>query len=603
MSRGILHSRFLILSLVLSFLWLLCSDLIPQQETPFQKLIQEGEHEYEQGEYQSAIIKFLTAKDLARSKKDLSETFFYLSLAYFATGDNASCEEYLKRLFEVDLVRVLDEGYVPSGYSEIYHRLQGSAKELIAKRKAEEEKPFVRTKPGKTDQIKKKRGFPILAVAGVLLGGGAVAALLISKKDGGGSSTPTTPTPTTGSIQITSTPTGAKVFLDGTDTGKTTNVTLTNVSARTHQLKLTLENYGKWEGSAQVTGGQTTNVSASLVGYKYEFVTKWGSNGRGDGQFVHPAGIAVDGSGYVYVVDYDLFGSVQKFSSTGGFVSKWGGEMGDGDGQFIFPWGIAVDNIGYVYVADSGNSRIQKLTSDGKFISKWGSYGTGDGQFYGPYGIAVDLAGYVYSTDGCRVQKFTQNGIFVTKWGTQGEGDGQFYQVPFWIALDAAGYVYLSDRLGFNERIQKFTSTGGFVSKWGSYGSGDGQFGSLCGIAADRSSNIFALDWGNHRIQKFTPNGGFISKWGSAGSQDGQFDGPNGIAIDSAGNVYVTEVGNCRLQEFRITDQTQQAGNITFKPNLRGPIPIRSTSFRKNGPLAEKTPRKDMTKEKGRAGK
>ena len=45
------------------------------------------------------------------------------------------------------------------------------------------------------------------------------------------------------------------------------------------------------------------------------------------------------------------------------------------------PHSIDVDSSGNVYVADSGNSRIQKFTSDGKFITKWGSEGSQTGQF------------------------------------------------------------------------------------------------------------------------------------------------------------------------------------------------------------------------------
>jgi len=43
------------------------------------------------------------------------------------------------------------------------------------------------------------------------------------------------------------------------------------------------------------------------------FLAKWGSYGSGDGQFNHPSGVAVDGSGNVYVTDWDN-NRVQKFS-------------------------------------------------------------------------------------------------------------------------------------------------------------------------------------------------------------------------------------------------------------------------------------------------
>lgn len=51
-------------------------------------------------------------------------------------------------------------------------------------------------------------------------------------------------------------------------------------------------------------------------------------------------------------------------------------------------------------VVDSGNNRIQKFDSNGKFITKWGSYGVGDGKFRFADSIAVHSLGKnVYVTD------------------------------------------------------------------------------------------------------------------------------------------------------------------------------------------------------------
>ena len=65
---------------------------------------------------------------------------------------------------------------------------------------------------------------------------------------------------------------------------------------------------------------------------------------------------------------------IQKFSSNGTFITKWG-ESGSDQGQFVFPSGIATDTSGNVYVADTGNNRIQKFTSNGTFITEWGESG------------------------------------------------------------------------------------------------------------------------------------------------------------------------------------------------------------------------------------
>ena len=54
------------------------------------------------------------------------------------------------------------------------------------------------------------------------------------------------------------------------------------------------------------------------------------------------------------------------------------------------------------------NHRIQKFTSDGVFVSKWGTEGTDDGEFDYPVGVAVASDGSVYvsETEGNRIQKF-----------------------------------------------------------------------------------------------------------------------------------------------------------------------------------------------------
>src|SRR5437667_11634981 len=48
------------------------------------------------------------------------------------------------------------------------------------------------------------------------------------------------------------------------------------------------------------------------------------------------------------------------------FVFTWGSS-----GQFQFPVGIALDGSGNVYVCDN-NHRIQKFTGAGIFLTKWG---------------------------------------------------------------------------------------------------------------------------------------------------------------------------------------------------------------------------------------
>jgi tripartite motif-containing protein 71 len=77
------------------------------------------------------------------------------------------------------------------------------------------------------------------------------------------------------------------------------------------------------------------------------------------------------------------------------------------------PEGVAVDSQGNVFVVDNNNERIQKFTSSGSFITKWGSQGFGNGQFESAEGVAVDSQGNVFvaDTDNERIQKTQTLGV------------------------------------------------------------------------------------------------------------------------------------------------------------------------------------------------
>ena len=117
--------------------------------------------------------------------------------------------------------------------------------------------------------------------------------------------------------------------------------------------------------------------------------------------------------------------------------------------------GINVASDGSVYVADGLNHRIQKFSSNGIFIKKWGTFGTGDGQFRYPHGIAEGSDGKIYVADNHRLQRFTPEGMFVSKLGTEGSADGQF-RYPKGVASESNGSIYVVD--GGQHRIQKFST-------------------------------------------------------------------------------------------------------------------------------------------------
>jgi DNA-binding beta-propeller fold protein YncE len=130
---------------------------------------------------------------------------------------------------------------------------------------------------------------------------------------------------------------------------------------------------------------------------------QWGSPGSGNGQFNQPDGIAVDSNGNVYVSDM-WNNRVQKFSSSGEYLTQWGS-----DGLLAFPAGLAVDDNNNVFVADRDHHRIIKFNDSGTSLTLWGSYGGSASQFNLPMGLAVDNSGNIYVADtwNHRIQKFS----------------------------------------------------------------------------------------------------------------------------------------------------------------------------------------------------
>lgn len=266
------------------------------------------------------------------------------------------------------------------------------------------------------------------------------------------------------------------------------------------------------------------------------FLAIWGGAGNGPGEFERPAGIALDASGNVYVVEV-VNQRIQVFTADGAYVTRWG-SYGHGPGQFAAPMAVAVDAVGRVYVADTDNSRVQVFTTHGDYLTQWGSDGFGPGQFYYPRSVAVDAAGHVYVVDAGRVEVFTPDGVYLAQWS-----------IPYALAVAVGpnGDVWVADGYDW---VAAFNSTGSMIKAWGSQGYGPGQFGTPSGLTVDAHGAVYVADTGGKRIQVFTSSGEFVAQWGSEGYGQGQFRLPYGVAVSEDGRVYVADTFNNRIQVF-----------------------------------------------------
>ncbi len=282
----------------------------------------------------------------------------------------------------------------------------------------------------------------------------------------------------------------------------------------------------------------TLTLAGTAAAQDPMFILSWGSTGGGPGQFQAPYGIAVDGSGDVYVCDqYNC--RIQKFGGDGTFLTMWG-SVGTGPGQFNTPLSIGVDAADHVIMADA-SSRIHVFTADGTFIRSWlpsdPSLTISD--------IAVDPAGTIYIANELmrRVEVYTLDGILLRTIGT-----GSLTAAGS-VAVDPSGNIYVGVDYGPAFEIVKFDASGHVITRWGQTGSGNGQFNSPVGLAVTNEF-VFVADHSNNRVQYFTSQGQFLGTWGTAGSGPGQFLEPTRLAFSPHGDIYVSDVVNNRIQEF-----------------------------------------------------
>jgi trimeric autotransporter adhesin len=304
-----------------------------------------------------------------------------------------------------------------------------------------------------------------------------------------------------------------------------------------------------------------------------------------------PTAVTFDGAGGFYISSY-YQNRVYRVSSDGKLslaagsgVAGFGGDGGKAtSAQLNHPAGVAVDSAGNLFIADFLNNRIRKVTSGG-IISTFAGNGTagynGDNRaatsaaLYNPINVAVDSSDTLFIADfyNNRIRTVSSSGIITTIAGNGAAGsigDGgkaisaQLHE-PFAIAIDSAGNFFIADFL--NNRIRKVSSSGIITTVAGNgysgYGGDGGQATSAqlnypSGVAVDSAGSIFISDSSNNCIRRISSSGiittiagngttGFSGDGGQATSA--QLNSPNGVSVDSAGNLLIGVSINNRVRK------------------------------------------------------
>ncbi|HUJ41261.1 MAG TPA: choice-of-anchor D domain-containing protein [Candidatus Acidoferrales bacterium] len=338
----------------------------------------------------------------------------------------------------------------------------------------------------------------------------------------------------------------------------------------------------------------------------------------------YPGGMAADQNGNIYVATsddnrvykIDTAGTVTIVAGNG--TSGYGGDGGPASSaQLNAPEGVAVDGSGNVFIADQYNSVIRRVDGSTHVITTVAgnidqtlcanpSDSLGDGcaatsaSLNDPYDVAVDSAGNLYIADSSNSvirEVFATTGIIQTVAGTAGGQPGYGgdnnpatsaqLNAPQGVRVDGSGNIFIADTsnciirevlgpgagptAGFiytvagNPQVCGFGGDGGAATSETLY--------NPVALSLDGSGNIFVADSYNSIVREFTVGGniqtvagepenyGYSGDGGSALSA--QISNPYGVAVDPAGNIFISDTYNYAVREVLASNANIQtiAGN------------------------------------------
>ncbi len=253
------------------------------------------------------------------------------------------------------------------------------------------------------------------------------------------------------------------------------------------------------------------------------------------GGFNAPYLTAVDGSGNVYVADYNnnAVEEIPSGCSTSSCVLILGG-------GFNNPIGVAVDGAGNVFVGDAGHAMVKMIPSGCTSSTCVASLGSG---FSRPSGVAVDGSGNVFVADSSNssVSEILAAGGYTT---VNALGSG--FTAPSGIAVDESGNVFVTDQS--TNLVSEITASSGYATV-NTLGSG---FLAPFGVAVDAAGNVYVADTGNAKVKEMLAVSGSIPATPTINLLGSGFSSPIGMALDGSGNVYVSD-GNA-VEELDYAD-------------------------------------------------
>jgi sugar lactone lactonase YvrE len=338
--------------------------------------------------------------------------------------------------------------------------------------------------------------------------------------------------------------------------------------------------------SSYATGQYFIGSSSSRFIYTIAGSYTWGYSGDGGpatfAELSNLAGVAVDGSGNVYMSD-SADNVVRKIAAGTGIITTIAGtgaaaHTGDNgaaaSAALWTPTALAVDGSGNLFIAETGDSVIRRIDAVTGNITTFAGSPTPTGSIGGPAanfglygiaGIACDTAGDLYIAESEDVVEVSVGTGNITE--IAGLTTGAGFGILNGIAFGDGQNIFVSDS-GYSVvwKINRGVASVFAGSLYGASGGDGGPATSAglyfpAGVAVDGMGNVYIADDFDLAIREVNTSGiintvaGILHVESSAGGDgspatDVGLAYPQVIASDSAGNIYFAEQDTNRIRKI-----------------------------------------------------
>ena len=261
----------------------------------------------------------------------------------------------------------------------------------------------------------------------------------------------------------------------------------------------------------------------------------------------NPRGLALKQNGNLLVCEWNR-GRVVELDELGRQVGSFG------SGQLIHPASVALNQQGTLYIVDAAGERscVKKFSDSGYLISSMGREGERRGEFKNPRGIAVNSRNEVFvcDRDNHRIQVF-DSGLHYVRCISLSNIDGSLPKLskPNDVAFDLSGNMYVTDYA--NNCILSFNTMEEYLFSFSNEGTDQGCLAGPENIHINKDM-IYVTESHNHRVSIFrsSTDHEFITSFGRIGNGVSELKFPMGIVTNRSGMVYVCELLNNRIQVF-----------------------------------------------------